>query len=90
MGKRIDYPRDIKMVYLRPYFFLFFFENAKHVGRSNDAKRRKKSDGLTKSSLKFVISKSKDWFYSPAGIVDLGFFLPWALLWFSALCSSLA
>ena len=30
------------MVQLRCYFFFFCFENAKNLGRSNDAKRRKK------------------------------------------------
>ena len=29
-------------------FFSFFFQNAKNLGRSDDAKRRKKEDGLIK------------------------------------------
>ena len=28
------------------FFVLFFFENAKNLGRSDDGKRRKKEDGL--------------------------------------------
>ena len=38
-----------KMVQLRRYYF--FFENAKNLGRSDDAKRRKKKeDGLSNTS----------------------------------------
>ena len=33
-------------------FFLFFFENVKNLGRSEDAKRRKKEDGLTDEKSK--------------------------------------
>ena len=29
------------------FFFLFCFENAKNLGRSDDAKLRKKEDGLS-------------------------------------------
>ena len=45
--KRINHCKW-KMVQLRLYFFFFFFFlNAKNLGRSDDAKRRKKEDGLT-------------------------------------------
>ena len=41
-----------KMVQLRGYFFfLFCFENAKNLGRSDDAKLRKKEDGLSYTKL---------------------------------------
>ena len=45
--KRINYCKW-KMVQLRLYFF-FFFINAKNLGLSDDAKRRKNEDGLTLS-----------------------------------------
>ena len=32
---------------------LFFFENVKHLGRSDDAKRRKKEDGLKEILIPF-------------------------------------
>ena len=38
------------MVQLRRY--LFFFENAKNLGRSDDTKRRKEDDGLNAYELK--------------------------------------
>ena len=34
----------------------FFFENAKNVGRSDEAKRRKKEDGLVTTNVKFFQS----------------------------------
>ena len=34
------------MVYLRRYFFFYFFESAKNLGLSDDAKWRKKEDSL--------------------------------------------
>ena len=39
------------MIELRRYFSFFFFEIAKNCGRSDDAKRRKKGDGLIMSGL---------------------------------------
>ena len=35
--------------YVFTFFFFFFFLNAKNLGRSDDAKRRKKEDDLTLS-----------------------------------------
>ena len=37
------------------YFFLFFFVNAKNLGRSDDAKRRKKEDGLIFTNNKISV-----------------------------------
>ena len=38
------------------YVVTFFFENAKNLGRSDDAKRRKKEDGLVTTNVKFFQS----------------------------------
>ena len=37
---------------------LFFFENAKNLGRSDDAKRRKKEDGLTNKEISQIIKQT--------------------------------
>ena len=39
-------------------FFNFFFENAKNLGRSEDAKRRKKEDSLSKIKQVFYVGYS--------------------------------
>ena len=36
----------------------FFFENAKNLGRSDDAKRRKKEDGLTNKEISQIIKQA--------------------------------
>ena len=41
-------------------FFFFFLENAKNLGRSDDAKRRKKEDGLRIKKI-MVISQINSW-----------------------------
>ena len=40
--------------------FLFFLENAKNLGRSDDAKRRKKEDGLRIKKI-MLISQINSW-----------------------------
>ena len=39
--------------------FLFFFENAKNLGQSDDAKRRKKEDGLKDEKILFLANLLK-------------------------------
>ena len=50
---RVEFFRLKELVQMKNFlttslpFYLFFFDNAKHLGRSDDAKRRKIEDGLS-------------------------------------------
>ena len=51
---------EVKNGFTASLLFFFFLENAKNLGRSDDAKRRKKEDGLRIKKV-MLISQINSW-----------------------------